>query len=44
MNENTIQMLADVGLNRLEALIYLHLTHKGQGDAYERINTLMGDL
>lgn len=25
-------------------LIYLHLTHKGQGDAYERINTLMGDL
>jgi site-specific recombinase XerD len=25
-------------------LIYLHLTHKGQEDAYARINTLMGDL
>jgi site-specific recombinase XerD len=25
-------------------LIYLHLTHKGQEDAYARINSLMGDL
>lgn len=25
-------------------LVYLHLTHKGQEDAYARINTLMGDL
>jgi site-specific recombinase XerD len=25
-------------------MIYLHLTHKGQEDAYARINTLMGDL
>jgi site-specific recombinase XerD len=25
-------------------MIYLHLTHKGQEDAYARINTLMGEL
>lgn len=28
MNEETIRTLADVGLNRLESLIYLHLTRE----------------
>jgi integrase/recombinase XerD len=34
-----------LGHTQLETtLVYLHLTHKGQEDAYARINTLMGDL
>jgi integrase/recombinase XerD len=34
-----------LGHTQLETtMVYLHLTHKGQEDAYARINTLMGDL
>jgi integrase/recombinase XerD len=34
-----------LGHTQLETtLVYLHLTHKGQEDAYACINTLMGDL
>jgi integrase/recombinase XerD len=34
-----------LGHTQLETtMVYLHLTHKGQDDAYARINTLMGDL
>jgi len=34
MNEDTIRMLADIGLNRLEALIYLHLTREPSVTGY----------
>jgi integrase/recombinase XerD len=34
-----------LGHSQLETtMVYLHLTHTGQEDAYTRINTLMGDL
>jgi integrase/recombinase XerD len=34
-----------LGHTQLETtMVYLHLTHRGQQDAYARINTLMGDL
>ena len=34
-----------LGHTQLETtMVYLHLTHKGQEDAYARINTLMGDI
>jgi site-specific recombinase XerD len=34
-----------LGHTQLETtMIYLHLTHKGQEDAYERLNTLMHGL
>ncbi len=43
MNPRLIQR--SLGHTQLETtLVYLHLTHKGQEDAYARINTLMRGL
>ena len=43
VNLRTIQQY--LGHSQLETtMVYLHLTHVGQEDAYARINSLMGDL
>ena len=43
MNPRLIQRY--LGHAQLETtMIYLHLTHKGQEEAYERLNTLMQGL